>query len=228
MLQLDETAIQLQKVRMAPRCLASPFALHDEIDGLIGILSELHCGKPPSNAHIASLADVSKQMLKCVEQRYTVMAIQEKCEDGQLMRLEKVKLTGAAAVQWTYGMIENKLEQEKSVPKDMNDIKPLRQFRWLLKPPQVVKVSEWVRQVATACAGIDGTMASALLNCTPDAKLSIIPHGGASSSSSSCAPIAVGTASAAQTKKAVAAEARDAGSQQHVAQFFRSKSRRTI
>ena len=79
-----------------------------------------------------------------------------------MLALSRGILVGQPALQDLYEWVE--AVKADDVVVDMKIIQPLRTYTWLLSPPQVAKVNEWIASATLAYAG----MLSKMLSDKPD------------------------------------------------------------
>ena len=83
--------------------------------------------------------------------------------DGDDVKVEQQSLSGPSALQSLYRGLEVNVAECPSGVK-VDDLKPLRQSRWLLQPCQQEKVVPWLRHIHAHDIGYEDTLPMAILN----------------------------------------------------------------
>ena len=180
---------KMREVEKSPLCRAGTSDLQGEVRGIIGTIEELSKGRSPRDVDMQKLCPLAKQILKKAEDSYVyARVVYEGSDKGKLKVGKKEMLMGGPAILQLYRDTEQRMKD--GVDTDLEDIKPLRQFRWVLNDKQKAQVQEWVRTIAKQKCG--ATLQKAILNSTETKNLAIVPRGSASASSSSSKNPAVG------------------------------------
>jgi hypothetical protein len=148
--QLDLASVrdQLLAVRRSARVLASSTTLQDEVQGIIGHVSNLVESKPPADKDMARFSALTKQVLKAAEDAFVYTAVPVVTTTGKKSTVgAAVEYRGAEAIGKLYEQVAKDCAANNFDGYTLNHIKPLRQFRWVLLDSQKQEVLEWIKKI---------------------------------------------------------------------------------
>ena len=225
--EFEKCQHDLLKVRCGSRVLAADEGVQEDLDGLIGMVANLAIGKPPALS-LDGMKDLSKMMLKRLEDTYRVKALkmQDEAEDGSTSRgFAVVTLSGAEAVRHTYEQIKCMVDDSPGDVK-LQMLRPLRQFKWCLSAAQYASVCEWIRMsTAQACPGL---FKSICAGAASDEAFAVVPADASSSSSAGMHHMLGADLKSTPSKKAKDKSDKASEELDDVMSFFRTKSRRVL
>jgi hypothetical protein len=193
----EATILKMNKIKGSALCLALGATAEGELDGAIGLVSQLADGISPTAAEVAKYSKFFKSLLKRCEQ---FLALRVHADDA-LLSLSMTcyapgLLMGRSALE--YKVAAYAADVEKGLPKKMIDAMDFRRFKWLLSPDVKGKVDEWIG------AAMKSHLSLPLVPSLEDAKkpssVGDILHGESSSSSSSSTSIVLASPGAKGVK----------------------------
>jgi hypothetical protein len=140
---------RLRRVRSSPLVAAGGGVFDDEIDGIIMHITALETGMPPNTAKMSSFSSLTKLVFKRCENAFS--RVVNETIDGK-KKPTVITLYGAEAVQATYKCVEKRMVDQEAF--DFTDLKPLKQFRWLLTAAQIEKVKDWCALIGAQRGGL--------------------------------------------------------------------------
>ena len=158
-LDFDKILQGIRSVRSSSRVLAGGKTLQEEIEGLHNIIKNLKVGTSISCQEFKKLTPICKQMLKKCENTFTVNYIEQaatpqKGNKGIATKGIKKELRGSEAVLHVFKTIAERMENDPT-SLDLSDVRPLKQFRYVLTEPQWCKVKDWIQKItANRCQGL--------------------------------------------------------------------------
>jgi hypothetical protein len=175
---------RLRKVRSSPLVVAGGGIFDDELDGIIMHITALDNGMPPNTSKMNSYSSLTKLVFKRCENAFSRLV--DAPVEGKKKRTT-ITVYGAEAVQATYIFIEKRIDAQEGL--DFSDVKPLKQFRWLLTAAQIEKVKDWCALIGAQRGGL--ILAKPLVaieaGTSSGTPSMLVPLSTASSSSSSAA-----------------------------------------
>lgn len=147
-------------VRKGARCNSATPQVAGEIDGLIGIVSQLNEGIAPKERDMSAFSDLYKLFMKRCEDFHKVETMGS--EPGVLNFVRKT-LRGTEAVKHTYQEVMRVMETNPDSV-TLETLRPLKTFAWVLAPSEQQVLRDWVaaavaRRAPLRCLAIadDGT-----------------------------------------------------------------------
>lgn len=176
--------------------------MKNDLGGVISLISNLSVGVPPRETDLPKLSQLCKEVLKRAENFYSATTTRQTAVFLGKPVHEEVKLRGSVALLHTYGVIEGRMLKAPEIVA-LDDIKPLKQFNFLLDLEQRGKVKDWLDAVIKRLA----CKSSRLSITGGDEDENALPIQPFSSASSSRASVSMTTAipPKAPKKKEVAA-----------------------
>jgi len=207
----------------SPQCQAASASTRGEMSGLLSLVVRLSEGISPKAEDVSSFTELYKVALKRCEGFHRVEVIETvAAEPGKLGYGSKQVIRGGPAVQRTYEDIRDRVARNDASV-NLETLKPLKAFAWLLTHDQVKNVQSWIGLVCSR--SLTGGMAGAkciTAGSQGGAPLEICAASSATPSmSSGAASSSSGTAR--KTKAASAKDDREAKSKENVMRFFVGK-----
>jgi hypothetical protein len=193
----EATIVKMNKIKGSALCLALGATAEGELDGAIGLVSQLADGISPTAAEVAKYSTFFKSLLKRCEQ---FLALRVQADDA-LLTLSMTcyapgLLMGRSALE--YKVAAYAADVEKGLPKKMKDAMDFRRFKWLLSPDVKGKVDEWIG--AAMKAHLSLPLVPSLEDAKKPSSVGDIVQGGPSSSSSSSTSIVLASPGAKGVK----------------------------
>ena len=116
---------------------------HREIDGVVDMVTNIQKGHPPEDKDIPKLSQLCKDALgRCSLFCKYAFTSQEQKKNGKLAAKE---IYGTRALQIHFKALEDKAKSEKGGVVKMEDLRMVKQFKWLLEKEQKVMFYRWLR-----------------------------------------------------------------------------------
>ena len=134
---------QLGLVRKGDRCLAAPPNVAGEIDGVIGMVTQLSEGIAPKEKDIRAFSDLFRLVLKRCEDFHIVEVFE--ASPGKLNFAKKL-LRGSEAVKHTFLEVQTMMN-EGGVAVNLQTLRPLKTFSWVLTAAEQDLLRTWISRV---------------------------------------------------------------------------------
>lgn len=119
-------------------------SVENEVDGIVALITHLSQGVPPREKDIPRLSTLCKLVLKRAENFYKIVVKTQATIQGAVVWTQQI-LRGKAGVEYTYDMVAAKMKNDSALT--MDEIKPLKQFGWLLNGQQQEQLQQWISDV---------------------------------------------------------------------------------
>jgi hypothetical protein len=164
-LDLASVRDKLLAVRRSARVLASSTTVQDEVQGIIGHMSNLAESRPPADKDMARFSTLTKQVLKAAEDGFVYTSMPDVVTVGKKKTIvgPAVEYRGAEGIGKLYDQVAKDFADNGLDGYTLNHIKPLRQFRWVLLEAQKLQVLEWIKKITALSSTGSVSMKSRVL-----------------------------------------------------------------
>lgn len=187
------TLAKIRDVRKSETVAALGDSYAQEVDGIYDLLQQISSGQPPQDKDVSRFSSLTKQVLQrsALFCRFEVPGAERKGRG----KCSPLVVYGVEAVQQRFNMLQDAAKKGQTM--DLQELRPVKQFKWLLEDAQKLTFAQWLRVAIPAHSSCMPALAN-------DSAQSETQGGGASSSIAASSSAGNASDGSAPKKKAKA------------------------